>query len=98
MEEAARWDIEMCSMMLSPSRNYKTGWRLSKGEALETIIDDFKTVEGVSTAKGLKDTLGEQFWELPLFSNLYLVLYEEKSLEQAVADILKSYLEKPLPQ
>jgi glycerol-3-phosphate dehydrogenase len=49
------------------SRNYTVGYRLGKGESLETITDTLGSVaEGVSTTKGVKVIIDELGIQAPI--------------------------------
>ena len=51
----------------SASRNYTVGYRLGKGESLETIIKTLGSVaEGVTTAKGVKKMIDELGVDAPI--------------------------------
>ena len=49
------------------SRNYTVGYRLGKGESLQTIIDTLGSVaEGVTTTKGVKKLIDELGVDAPI--------------------------------
>ena len=53
----------------STSRNYTVGYRLGKGESLETIIKTLGSVaEGVTTTKGVKSLIDELEMKAPIAS------------------------------
>ncbi|KAL0951468.1 hypothetical protein HGRIS_008156 [Hohenbuehelia grisea] len=71
------------------SRNYTVGYRLGKGESLETIIKTLGSVaEGVSTAKAVKNIIEELDIKAPIASSIYSVLYEGKDVRTSVTDLL----------
>lgn len=59
----------------SNSRNYTVGYRLGKGESLETIIKTLGSVaEGVSTAKGVKTILDELQVNAPIATSVSRII------------------------
>lgn len=53
------------------SRNYTVGYRLGKGESLDTIIDTLGSVaEGVSTTEGVKKIIDELGVQAPIASSV----------------------------
>jgi len=51
------------------SRNYTVGYRLGKGESLQTIVDTLGSVaEGVTTTKGVKHIVDELKVNAPIIS------------------------------
>ncbi|KAK1228680.1 hypothetical protein PQX77_008333 [Marasmius sp. AFHP31] len=72
------------------SRNYTVGYRLGKGESLETITKTLGSVaEGVSTTKGVKIIVDELGIQAPIATFIYEVLYEGKSVLAAVKDLME---------
>ncbi|EGO04846.1 hypothetical protein SERLA73DRAFT_173976 [Serpula lacrymans var. lacrymans S7.3] len=73
----------------SSSRNYTVGYRLGKGESLETIIKTLGSVaEGVTTAKGLKKIIDELGVDAPIANGIYQVLYEGKRVQEGVQELM----------
>jgi glycerol-3-phosphate dehydrogenase (NAD(P)+) len=71
------------------SRNRALGTRLGKGEKLEDIMKGTKTVaEGVKTAKAARDLAHKYKVDMPIFDEVYLLLYEGKSPKQALKDLM----------
>lgn len=71
------------------SRNYTVGYRLGKGETLETITGTLGSVaEGVSTAKGVKTIIEELGVQAPIASGVYDVLYNGKDTRTAVKELM----------
>ncbi|KAK7059180.1 hypothetical protein VNI00_001807 [Paramarasmius palmivorus] len=72
------------------SRNYTVGYRLGKGESLETITDTLGSVaEGVSTTKGVKVIIDELGIQAPIATCIYEVLYEGKDIRVAVRELME---------
>ncbi|KAF7979372.1 hypothetical protein HWV62_42452 [Athelia sp. TMB] len=73
----------------SASRNYTVGYRLGKGESLQTIIDTLGSVaEGVTTAKGVKKLVDELGVDAPIARGIYEGLYEGKDIHQGVRELM----------
>jgi len=71
------------------SRNYTVGYRLGRGESLDTIIGTLGSVaEGVTTTKGLKSIIDELGVTAPIASAIYEVLYEGKQVLEAVTGLM----------
>ncbi|THV07618.1 glycerol-3-phosphate dehydrogenase [Dendrothele bispora CBS 962.96] len=74
----------------SNSRNYTVGYRLGKGESLDTITKTLGSVaEGVSTAKGLKIIIDELGVHAPIATCIYEVLYEGKDVKTAMRELME---------
>ena len=71
------------------SRNYTVGLRLGKGHQLQKILTETSAVaEGVRTSRaalGLADQFGV---EMPIVREVCAVLFEGKSPQQAVTDLM----------
>ncbi len=83
------------------SRNRTVGYRLGRGESLESILSDMKMVaEGVRTSRSVHALSRKMGVEMPISEQIYRVLYEGKDPRQAVKDLmdrdLKSEIEFPL--
>jgi glycerol-3-phosphate dehydrogenase (NAD(P)+) len=71
------------------SRNRTLGTRLGKGEKLEDILKNAKTVaEGVKTAKAARELARKNKIEMPIVEEMYLILYEGKDPRQAAKDLM----------
>jgi glycerol-3-phosphate dehydrogenase (NAD(P)+) len=71
------------------SRNFSVGYRLGRGEALETVLQTVGSVaEGVPTAKAAYELSLKLGVEAPILHEVYKVLYEAKPIAQAVMDLL----------
>ena len=85
--------IVTCSSPLS--RNYRVGFALGKGQALDDILDELGQVaEGINTLRILKAEADKRDIYMPLVNGLYAILYERK----AVADVIGSLMLAELPQ
>ena len=70
------------------SRNFTVGFRLAKGESLDSILGSTTSVaEGVATAKSLHDLATKHQVEMPICEEVYKVLYEHKNVIQALKDL-----------
>ncbi|TVZ39527.1 glycerol-3-phosphate dehydrogenase (NAD(P)+) [Alteromonadaceae bacterium 2753L.S.0a.02] len=71
------------------SRNYRVGYAIGKGEALETVLADIGQVaEGVNTVKIVKQKADSMGIYMPLVSGLYEVLFENKDILQVVTGLM----------
>jgi glycerol-3-phosphate dehydrogenase (NAD(P)+) len=79
--------IVTCSSPLS--RNYRVGYALGEGKALDEILADLGQVaEGVNTLKLLKDEADRRDIYMPLVSGLYAILYERRGLDEVIGDMM----------
>jgi glycerol-3-phosphate dehydrogenase (NAD(P)+) len=80
-----------CSSALS--RNYTVGFELGKGEKLSDIVARKKSVaEGVATTKAANGLARKYNVEMPIVSEVYSVLYEEKVPGRAAIDLMNRTL------
>ena len=71
------------------SRNRTVGTKLGKGMTLDEILEDMNMVaEGIKTSKSVYDLSRQMEVEMPISEQVYLVLHEGKSTDQAVADLM----------
>lgn len=70
------------------SRNFTVGYRLGRGDALESVLQSAGVAEGVTTAKAANDLVARLGVEAPIMTEVYKVLYEQKPMAQAVTDLL----------
>ncbi|WP_057939523.1 NAD(P)H-dependent glycerol-3-phosphate dehydrogenase [Algoriphagus resistens] len=74
----------------SHSRNFSVGYRLAKGERLETIVSDMDEVaEGINTVRIVKAFLETADLRAPITENLYRVLFEDLEIEEALQFLMK---------
>jgi glycerol-3-phosphate dehydrogenase (NAD(P)+) len=70
-------------------RNRAVGERLGKGEKLPAILASMKMVaEGVYTTRSVHDRAARMGIDMPITSEVYRVLYEDKDPLQAVTDLM----------
>ncbi|MGD2079596.1 MAG: NAD(P)H-dependent glycerol-3-phosphate dehydrogenase, partial [Nitrospirota bacterium] len=75
------------------SRNYTVGYELGRGERLTDIISRRKSVaEGVATTKAAHELGLKHNVDMPIVSEVYSVLYENKDPRQAVTDLMNRTL------
>jgi glycerol-3-phosphate dehydrogenase (NAD(P)+) len=75
------------------SRNRTVGFELGKGRRLVEILAGLGHVaEGVKTAKSAYDLAKTLDVEMPITSEVYAVLYEDKPVRQAVVDLMSREL------
>lgn len=71
------------------SRNHKVGELLAKGKHIDEIRADMKMVaEGVPTAKAVYLAAKERGVEMPICSEVYKIIYENKSPKESVRDLM----------
>jgi glycerol-3-phosphate dehydrogenase (NAD(P)+) len=71
------------------SRNYRVGVRLAQGEAITNILQSTSMVaEGVRTSHSVFALAHRLAVEMPIVTQVYKLLYEEKPPQQVVADLL----------
>jgi len=71
------------------SRNHTVGTKLGEGHSLDEILDDMNMVaEGVKTSKSVHDLAHDLDVEMPISQEVYRVLYQDKSAEKAVQDLM----------
>jgi glycerol-3-phosphate dehydrogenase (NAD(P)+) len=72
------------------SRNHAVGARLGRGEKLDDILRDMRTVaEGVRTARAAQRLAGRHGVELPLTQQICAILFEGKAPRSAVQDLME---------
>jgi glycerol-3-phosphate dehydrogenase (NAD(P)+) len=77
------------------SRNRTVGFELGRGRTLEDILATLGHVaEGVKTAKSAYDLGRKLDVEMPVTTEVYKVLYEQKPAFQAVVDVMNRALRK----
>ncbi len=75
------------------SRNRMVGERIGKGESLDHILSDMTMVaEGVQTTRSGFELAGRENVEMPITSEVYRVLFEGKSPQGAVNDLMSREL------
>jgi len=71
------------------SRNYRVGLGLAKGKDMDEILRDLGEVaEGVPTAKALYKIATDKKIYLPIASEVYAMIYENKDPLESVKDLL----------
>jgi glycerol-3-phosphate dehydrogenase (NAD(P)+) len=71
------------------SRNYRVGLGLAKGKDMDEILKDIGEVaEGVPTAKALHKIATDKKIYLPIASEVYAMIYENKDPLESVKDLL----------
>lgn len=75
------------------SRNRTLGMRLGRGEKLDDILRETKTVcEGVKTARAARDLAQKYDIAMPIVEEVYQLLYEAKDPKLAVRDLMNREL------
>lgn len=70
------------------SRNFSVGYRLGKGEQLQTILSSMNEVaEGVTTAHSAYNLCKKIHVRSPIVNSVYQVFHEGKSLKEAVFEL-----------
>lgn len=71
------------------SRNHRCGLALGEGKKLEQILADMgMVVEGVKTTKATVELARELHISMPIAEEMYRVLFEDRSVQQAVSDLM----------
>ncbi len=71
------------------SRNYTVGYRLGKGEKLDHILRTMGSVaEGVATTKAAYELGRKLNQSIPMITEVYEILYNDKLIDQAVKSLL----------
>jgi glycerol-3-phosphate dehydrogenase (NAD(P)+) len=77
------------------SRNRTVGLKLGQGKKLSTILDEMNMVaEGVKTTKSAWNLANKMNVEMPILEQVYQVIYNDKSCEEAVRDLLARSLKQ----
>lgn len=76
-----------CTAMMS--RNFTVGYKLGRGERLQDIMANTKSIaEGVSTTKAAYELSMRLSIEMPITEQIYLTLYKNKPPFEAVKDLM----------
>jgi glycerol-3-phosphate dehydrogenase (NAD(P)+) len=79
--------IVTCSSPLS--RNYRVGFALGKGGALDDILNELGQVaEGINTLRSLKAEADHRGIYMPLVTGLYAILYERQSPADVIGGLM----------
>lgn len=71
------------------SRNRQVGMKLGEGLSLEEILSEMEMVaEGVKTARSVHGLAAQIGVEMPICEQVYQVLYEGKSAQEALTDLM----------
>lgn len=71
------------------SRNRSVGELMGRGQSLKEVLASRPGVpEGVWTCRSVHELAGQRGLDLPVTAEVYRILYENKSPEQAVADLM----------
>jgi glycerol-3-phosphate dehydrogenase (NAD(P)+) len=71
------------------SRNRRVGLGLGEGRTLSAILEDLGQVaEGVITTRSARDLAAREGVEMPITEQIHALLYEDKPVEQALADLM----------
>jgi glycerol-3-phosphate dehydrogenase (NAD(P)+) len=71
------------------SRNYHVGFELGKGRPLPLILSEMKMIaEGVSTTISVRDLSRREGVEMPIVEEVFRVLYENKSPQESLRDLM----------
>jgi glycerol-3-phosphate dehydrogenase (NAD(P)+) len=80
------------------SRNYGIGLQLGQGKALEDILSGMNAVaEGILTTRSAFFLARKQQIEMPITSEVYRLLYEQKPAAAAVKDLMGRELKRETP-
>jgi len=71
------------------SRNRTVGYEMGRGRSLESVLAGLGHVaEGIRTAKSAHELSKKLGVEMPITSEVYAVLYEDKPVSQALSDLM----------
>lgn len=71
------------------SRNFQAGYQIGKeGNAKHFLDTNTKTVEGIRTAKIVHEIAQEKGIDMPIVSEIYKVIYEDKDPVQSAKDLM----------
>jgi glycerol-3-phosphate dehydrogenase (NAD(P)+) len=70
------------------SRNHTAGERLAKGATLQELQASGLTAEGIPTTKAVHDLALQENLDLPICSEIYRVIYENKKPHEAIANLM----------
>ncbi len=70
------------------SRNNRFGYKLGSGVAVDTALEEVGTVEGYYAAEMAYKTAVRYKIDMPIVSECYSVLYENKDVKSAVLDLI----------
>jgi glycerol-3-phosphate dehydrogenase (NAD(P)+) len=76
------------------SRNHRAGEHLAKGASLQALQQSGLTAEGIPTAKAVHDLAAQEQLELPICSEIYRVIYENKKPHEAIANLMRRTLKE----
>ncbi|MEO1148055.1 MAG: NAD(P)H-dependent glycerol-3-phosphate dehydrogenase [Cyanobacteria bacterium J06638_22] len=80
------------------SRNYQVGFRLARGQSLETALAEIgETAEGVNTANVLFDIAQKRNISMPIAHQVYLLLHNKITPSQAVESLMERELKSETP-
>lgn len=85
--------IATCTSPLS--RNRSAGYALAQGKSLEEITSGTRMViEGINATPVVRELAARHQVEMPIIEQLYQVLFQEKQVQQAIADLMKRTAKK----
>lgn len=80
------------------SRNYRVGMRLAQGEAIAAICQSMTMIaEGVRTSRSVFALARRLGVEMPIVAQVHALLYEGKSAQRSVADLLAREMKPEFP-
>lgn len=80
--------VTTCSSQLS--RNFTVGYRLAKGESLNSITESMEeTAEGINTVKVIRSLAKYYKIRAPITEKLYDVMFEDLSMDTALQYLMK---------
>jgi len=81
---------DLITTCVSPhGRNRAVGMRLAAGETMAQIVAGTNAIaEGVTTAQSVRELAGRMGIEMPIATEVYRILYENKDARTAVTDLM----------
>jgi glycerol-3-phosphate dehydrogenase (NAD(P)+) len=85
---------DLVTTCISPKgRNRSFGERIGKGQSIEQAQKATESViEGIATCKSVIALAGRYNVEMPITQAVYEVLFENKAIQTAIADLMKRQL------
>ena len=77
------------------SRNRAVGYKLGTGMSLDDILSEMNEVaEGVKTTKSAYDLAQRDQVEMPITTEVYRILYEQKPAQKALMELMSRQLKR----
>lgn len=72
------------------SRNWRAGYQIGKGKAVETVLEDMgMVVEGISTTKAAYELAQTHGIEMPITEAIYNVVYNDSEVKYVILNLMQ---------